>query len=88
MNTVAFDVDGTLIGLQQDTPRYEVIKLFQLLEKFGFKMYIWSSGGMDYAEHWAFKLGLKAEIASKGGFIPDIAVDDEDVKLGKINIKV
>jgi len=88
MTTIAFDVDGTLIGLQRDIPRYKIIQLFLTFESLGYEMYIWSGGGLDYAEHWSEKLGLKAKIVAKGSFIPDIAFDDEEVKLGKVNIKV
>jgi phosphoserine phosphatase len=91
----AFDVDGTLIhqsGDLIDTPRYEIIQLFQILESLGNEMFIWSGGGVSYATEWASKLGLNAEVVEKGSFIPDIAVDDEahesDRNLGKVNIKV
>jgi len=90
-NKICFDVDGTLIhiiGEKEDSPRYPVVHLFHLLEQFGFEMYIWSGGGIDYAERWAQKLGLSAKIVEKGSFVPDIAIDDEYVSLGKVNIKV
>lgn len=88
---VAFDVDGTLIyqvGEKEDTPRYKIIELFHLFESFGYRMVIWSGSGLDYAERWARKLGLTAEILPKGSFVPDIAVDDEDVEMGHVNLKV
>jgi predicted HAD superfamily phosphohydrolase YqeG len=88
---VAFDVDGTLIhqvGEAEDTPKYEVIALFHFFEKRGNNMFIWSGGGFDYAERWSQKLGLKATIAVKGSFKPDIAVDDMNVNLGVVNIRV
>jgi len=92
--TVAFDVDGTLIypegvpGHEPDTPRYEVIQLFHLFERFGCTMIIWSGGGIDYAERWAGKLGLQAVIAEKGNVKADIVIDDEIVNLGKVNLEV
>lgn len=95
---VCFDVDGTLIyqtgdkgmpGSIEDTPRYDVISIYKLLEALGCKMYIWSGGGIDYAERWRDKLGLlKAKVVAKGSFVPDIAFDDMEVTLGKVNIKV
>ena len=89
---IAFDVDGTLIHREgetsQDTPKYDVISLFKFFESRGNTMYVWSGGGVSYAESWVCKLGLKAIVVAKGSFIPDIAVDDMDVKLGKVNIRV
>lgn len=85
---VAFDVDGTLIYPDSDTPRYEVIALFKSLESFGCDMYIWSGGGINYAQRWSEKLGLKATIKPKGSFVPDLAVDDMPVMLGEINLEV
>lgn len=92
---VAFDVDGTLIhqaGDLIDTPRYEIIQLFKSFESLGCQMYIWSGGGIDYATHWASKLGLNAQIAAKGSFQPDIAIDDmaheSEFNLGKVSIPV
>lgn len=92
--TVAFDVDGTLIyqdtnpaaGRKEDYPREEVVQLFKSLEAIGCEMYIWSGGGIPYARQWARLLGLKATIVAKGSFVPDIAIDDQEVKLGKVNI--
>ena len=93
--TIAFDVDGTLIhqvGEKEDTPRYEIIALFRSFEALGCHMVIWSGGGVDYAARWAEKLGLKAEIRPKdnegGNFVPDIAFDDLEVKLGIVNVRV
>src|SRR3989304_8868563 len=79
MTTAAFDVDGTLISMEDDTPRYEVIQLYKLLEKFGCEMFIWSGGGVDYAAMHARKLGLKGTVVAKGSFQPDIAIDDMDL---------
>ena len=89
--TAAFDVDGTLIhltGEREDTPRYDVIQFFHFLQNNGYCMYVWSGGGVDYAERWVQKLGLNAIVVPKGHFKPDIAVDDEDVKLGEFNLRV
>jgi len=88
---VAFDVDGVLIyqvGEKEDTPRYEVISFFHSFEDFGCIMYIWSEGGIDYAETWRKKLGLEAIVVEKGSFKPDVAVDNEDVDLGVVNLRV
>jgi hypothetical protein len=97
---VAFDVDGTLIhdgnpafmGKNMsplvDTPRYSIIALFKAFEILGAEMYVWSGGGVDYAERWVEKLGLTAHVVAKNSFKPDIAVDDMfSADLGTINIK-
>lgn len=90
---IAFDVDDTLIipnivGFALDTPNYETIKTFKWFEAQGNEMIIWSGSGIDWATTWAEKLGLKARIIVKGSEDVDIAVDDMDVMLGTINIKV
>ena len=91
MTTVAFDTDGTLIyqhGPYLDTPRYDIIQLFHMFQSLRCKVYMWSGGGVEYCEHWRLKLGLDCEVVAKGSFVPDIAIDDEEVKLGKVNIRV
>ncbi len=89
--TIAVDVDGTLIhltGEKEDTPRYDVIRLFHLLESFGYEMYVWSGGGEDYAQNWVNRLGLSAKVVEKKSFVPDIAIDDEEDNLGKVTLRV
>jgi len=89
--TIAFDVDGTLIDFN-DKPKYDMVLLFRVLSDLGCEMYIWSGTGKDWAEEWAFKLGLKAKIVEKCSFKPDITFDDmahrSDFDLGTINICV
>lgn len=86
---IAFDVDGTLISLLNNGPRYEIIQLFLTLQKLGNEMIIWSGCGMEYAERWAEKLGLSALIVIKGSVPVNIAVDDEEgCKLGVVNLIV
>jgi hypothetical protein len=93
---IAFDVDDTLIvpsvatGLDRDTPNYANIAIYQWFQAQGHYMVIWSGSGIDWAKTWAEKLGLIADefsIKQKDRDI-DIAFDDCDVDLGKINIKV
>ena len=90
--TVAFDVDGTLIDFE-DRPRQEVIdKLIDHRRK-GDIVYVWSGGGVEYAERWVERLNLgryvHAVIAKQMYKVkPDIAYDDAEVKLGKKNIQV
>lgn len=91
---IAFDIDGCLIhqidGI--DVPRFEVIGLLLYWHRFiNCRIFVWSGSGIDYAERWVEKLGLTDKIErvlSKGSFVPDIVFDDENVELGKINIKI
>ena len=90
---IAFDVDDTLIipsvasnGL--DVPNYETIKVFKWFQEQGNDMIIWSGSGIDWATNWKNKLGLNARIIVKGSEDVDIAFDDCDVILGKVNVKV
>lgn len=91
--TIAFDIDGTLIHQQdngQDVPNYDVIQLLHLFyEHYGWTVYLWSGSGVDYAKRWGEKLGYPdIPVIEKGSLVPDIAVDDEEVNLGKIQIQV
>jgi hypothetical protein len=92
MVRVAFDTDGCLIHQNEageDVPRYDVIQLYHCYEKFGCEMYIWSGSGLDHARRWRNKLGLMtATVVAKGSFVPEIAVDDMEITLGKVNIQV
>jgi len=90
---IGFDVDDTLIVPSvatggRDTPNYDTVALFKWFENQGNEMIIWSGSGIDWAKTWAEKLGLTARIIVKGGEIVDIAFDDCDVELGKVNVKV
>lgn len=93
---IAFDVDDTLIippaatGLDRDVPNYETIAIYRFLQAQGHHMIVWSGGGPDYARMWADKLGLEPSsviVKEKNDFV-DIAFDDCDVELGKVNVKV
>jgi hypothetical protein len=80
----------------EDTPRYEIIQLFHILQRLGCEMFIWSGGGVPYAKRWMEKLGLVATVVEKGSFKPDIAIDDlndlplrvAERSLGRVNIQV
>lgn len=91
MTTIAFDIDGTLLNLD-DTPNwrmiYTLIHLSWIKEN---RIYVWSGSGLEYANRFVEKFGLTAMIADvveKASFVPDIAFDDQEVTLGKVNVKV
>ena len=95
MTKVAFDVDGTLIWEEghldhiPDSPKYSIYYLLHTLQKCkDVEIIVWSGGGTDYAERWCEKLGITARVIPKGSELVDIAFDDMEVKLGKVNIQV
>lgn len=94
---IAFDVDDTLIipsvvTGNRDTPNYETIAVFRWFQMQGCEMFIWSGSGIDWATAWAEKLGLMpCRIIPKtenSVFGIDIAFDDCNVSLAKVNVKV
>jgi hypothetical protein len=92
MSTICFDVDGTLIyeiGENEDTPRLEVINMVNFFkEHTDFNVYVWSQGGVEYAEEWVKKLHLDVKVIEKGSVYPDISIDNEVGNLGRVNIRV
>ena len=94
---IAFDIDDTLIipavatGLDRDTPNYDTIAIYKWFQSQGHQMILWSGSGVDWAQTWGEKLGLQpfsVSIKQKGLIEVDLAFDDCDVELGKVNIKV
>ena len=92
---IAFDVDDTLIVPSvvtgnRDVPNYETIAIYNWFKNQGCHMIIWSGSGIDWATTWAEKLGLnphEIRIKEKSEDV-DIAFDDCDVDLAKVNVKV
>ena len=100
---VAFDVDDTLIvpsvalGFGNDVPNYEVIAIAMWHIAQGHTVVVWSGSGTDWATRWSEKLGLEGHVRiwtkervldSNDQPLVDIAYDDCDVELAKVNIKV
>ena len=91
-------------GFNNDTPNYETIALYRWYQAQGHFMIVWSGGGVDYARMWAEKLGLDPDdvIVKQRHVVAccpdercdetvpyvDIAYDDCDVDLAKVNVKV
>lgn len=80
---IAFDIDGTLIR-QTDygsAPRYDIIQQLLWFNRMGYRTYVWSGGGVDYAKTWSEKLGITCAMAipknNQQGI--DICFDDEEV---------
>lgn len=91
--TVAFDVDGTLIG-EHDQPRQHVINLLKkLAAQDNVRVLIWSGGSDAYARTWANRLKLDVPTAGKPSVKDsdwvDYAIDDQsECKLGKRQVIV
>ncbi len=91
---VAFDVDLTLID-KNNKINYNTLDLMRWFINNNDRVIVWSGGGIDWAERWVRHLGLqdKVQVAMKTqenakALGIDIAVDDEFVTLGKVNIKI
>lgn len=98
---IAFDIDDTLLvpsvatGFGNDTPNYDTVALFKWFQEQGHEMFLWSGSGNDWATTWGDKLGLqpftvvrKEKYVRDGVVVMDIAFDDCDVDLAKVNVKV
>lgn len=94
--TIAFDVDDTILipavatGFPVDTPNYDTIALYKWFQNQGHYMIVWSGLGMYWARTWCDKLGLapnEIRVKQKSKDV-DIAFDDCDVDLAKVNVKV
>lgn len=93
---VAFDVDDTLIippeatGNKYDVPNHKTIAIYRWFKNQGAYMIVWSGGGVPYARRWVEKLNLNPDeirMKQKSADV-DIAFDDCDVDLARVNVKV
>ena len=86
---ICFDVDGCLI--KDGKPIKENLELVVILSK-SHKVFVWSGNGWFYAMQKVVDLGLMKHINGVfnkyGTFRPDVAFDDQEIDLGKVNIKV
>lgn len=99
---IAVDVDGTLrcncTDLCED-PNQRIVDLCKTLSTFkNVKVYVWSGGGADYAERFAYKFGLlpynvvpasKLDASTWKYGRPQIAIDDiQDTAIADLNLIV
>lgn len=89
---IAFDVDGTLLDYE-DKPRKEIIELLKALDQPENTVVVWSGGGEEYARMVVERLGLEKYVHMTSSKINrhlkvDLAIDDQEVKLGKLNLRV
>ena len=87
---ICFDINECLID-REEKPIKSNIALLRVLSK-KHKIYAWSGKGWGYAESWTRLLGLSPYLSGVlnkyGTFRPDIAFDDQEIDLGKLNIQL
>lgn len=92
---IAFDIDDTLWKCVwrprlSQVPDYDLIQVLRWFYNNGDTIYFWSAAGIDYTQTIIDKLGLTeyGHVIRKGSMQVDIAFDDEETKLGKIDVRV
>lgn len=100
---IAFDIDdtlwkiriyktnGTVVGDQ--VPDFDLIQVLRWFVANGDDVYVWSAGGVPYAQQIVDKLGLSEFVTvvpkqEDPRFIPDLTFDDEPIKIGMVNCKI
>ena len=86
---IAFDVDECLI--KDGEPIEANVELLKVLSK-THKVFMWSGNGYEHAYDVALKLQISKYLSGVlnkyGTFIPDIAFDNQEIKLGKLDVKI
>jgi hydroxymethylpyrimidine pyrophosphatase-like HAD family hydrolase len=86
---ICFDVDECLID--HGRPVDANIKLLKIMAK-SHRVYMWSGNGYEHAYDIAKQLGLitiiSGVLTKYHGINPDITFDNQEIQLGKVNIKV
>lgn len=91
---IAFDVDDTLWAYRSryndQVPDYDLIQVLRWFAQNGDDVIVWSGAGVQYAQQIVTKLGLDGlvRVIGKGDEEVDIAFDDMDASLGRVDIKV
>ena len=83
-------------GKYRQVPDYEIIQVLKWFYDNDHEVYVWSAGGLDYAQTIVDKLGLtemvtvipKQNYDAKEIIDIDIAFDDMDTNLAKVDVKV
>jgi hypothetical protein len=100
MAKIAFDIDDTLwkidVKHKRQVPDYDLIQVLRWFVANGDEVFVWSAGGMDYAQTIVDKLGLTDHVTviPKNGYPEgkdeeiNIAFDDVEVGLATVNVKV
>ncbi len=87
---ICFDVDSCLINKEKEPISANVVLLKELATSH--KVFVWSGNGWRYALDQVVRLGLQETISGVlnkyNTFKPDIAFDDQEIDLGRLNICV
>jgi 2-polyprenyl-6-methoxyphenol hydroxylase-like FAD-dependent oxidoreductase len=96
--TVAFDVDGTLVSTHFTTAEGAPVALedvrtlvWAFHDLFDARIIVWSGSGELYARQMAKEIHITQWVDAycvKGSVSADIAIDDEDVQLGTVNLRL
>ena len=91
---IAFDCDGTLVGItQEEIPRWDVIDMLRLLSE-KHTVIVWSGGGKEWAERHVRRLHIETYVnachskTSAKELDVDLCFDDEITELAKVNIRI
>lgn len=100
---IAFDIDDTLWKIDRkhgtQIPDYRLIQVLEWFYKNGDEVYVWSAGGIGYAQQIVDKLGLtdmvtvirKMDIIEGRGIeekVIYVAFDDCETNLAKVDVRV
>lgn len=102
-------VRGVIVPVESEhrkyhqSPDYDMIQLLRWYQKNGDRVIVWSAGGIEYAENFVNKFGLREDgpikviekkqypsgtVQGLKIFTIDICYDDQIVNLAKVNIRV
>jgi len=96
---IAFDIDKTLWLVDNERgksfPNDELVNVLKWFHKNGDEVFVWSTGGEDYAKEIVEKIGVAklVSVITKPDFGKrhpdmDLAFDDSEKNLAKINVLV
>ncbi len=93
---IAFDVDDVLWKIDKEyarqVPDYNIIQVLLWFYNNGDEVFVWSAGGLDYAQTIVDKLGLTKMVTviekNADDYDIDIAFDDCETNLATVDIKV
>lgn len=83
--------DGQVAGHYDQVPDFDLIQVLRWFHQNGDKVLVWSAGGVQYAEAIVAKLGLDdmVTVVEKAATnSADLTFDDQEVKLGTVNVRV